>query len=260
MPADRREFMTVLAAAVAMQRSTTNPESRVPNPESRVPAGSIKALVFDAYGTLFDVLSVTSLCELLFPGSGSALAVTWRTKQLQYSLLRSLMNRYVDFWQITQDGLVYAAAALGLELTVDKRARLMDAYGTLHAFPDVTPGLQQLKSMGLRLAILSNGAPGMLQSATRSAGIADLLDAVISVDEVKVFKPSPRVYELASTRLGLPAGDIGFVSSNSWDVAGAASAGLTAFWIQRAAAEPAEELGYRAARVVHALTDLPGHI
>ena len=220
----------------------------------------MKALVFDAYGTLFDVLSVTSLCELVFPGSGTALAVMWRGKQLQYSLLRSMMDRYADFWRVTQDALVYSARALQLDLTADKRVQLLDAYRTLRAFPDVKPGLEQLKSKGLSLAILSNGAPPMLASATRSAGIDGLLDAVISVDDIKVFKPSPRVYALASTRLGVPAGAIGFVSSNGWDVAGAASAGLTAFWIQRSAAEPAEELGYEAARVVHAITDLPGHI
>src|SRR6266852_3147723 len=169
MPADRREFMKVLVAAVVMQRSATNPESpstslgasRLPNPG----LGPLKALAFDAYGTLFDVYSVTSLCEQLFPGNGMALAVMWRTKQLQYSLLRSMMNRYKDFWQLTQDGLVYSAHALKLDLTADKRTRLMDAYLTLAAFPDVKPGLQQLKAMGLRLAVLSNGEPKMLQAA-----------------------------------------------------------------------------------------------
>jgi 2-haloacid dehalogenase len=200
---------------------------------------------------------VTSLCEQLFPGNGVALATMWRAKQLQYTLLRSMMNRYKDFWQLTQDGLVYAAHALKLELTVDRRARLMDAYMTLAAFPDVKPGLHQLKAMGLRLAVLSNGEPKMLQAATRSAGIADLLDAVISVDEINVFKPSPRVYELASTHLSMQKNSIGFVSSNNWDVQGAGSVGLTTFWIQRAAAEPPEELGYPAAHVVHLLTDLP---
>src|SRR6266700_6932141 len=122
MPADRREFMKVMAAAVTMQ--TSNPQSRVPNPVQ----GPLKALAFDAYGTLFDVYSVTSLCEQLFPGNGMALAVMWRTKQLQYSLLRSMMNRYKDFWQVTQDGLVYSAHALQLDLTTDKRMRLMKAY------------------------------------------------------------------------------------------------------------------------------------
>jgi 2-haloacid dehalogenase len=200
---------------------------------------------------------VTSLCEEMFPGYGTALATLWRSKQLQYTLLRSMMNRYEDFWQVTQDGLVHTARALKLDLTPDKRTRLMDAYMTLAAFPDVKPGLQQLKAMGLRLAVLSNGEPKMLESAVRSAGIADLLDAVISVDEVRVFKPSPRVYDLAATRLNIPKSSIGFVSSNSWDVNGAGAAGLTTFWIQRVSAEPPEELGYPAVHIVHVLTDLP---
>jgi 2-haloacid dehalogenase len=203
------------------------------------------------------VFAVTSLCEEIFPGKGTALATLWRTKQLQYTLLSSMMDRYKDFWQITQDALVYATHALRLHLDPGKRMRLMDAYTTLAAFPDVKPGLQQLKSMGLRLAVLSNGEPRMLQSAARSAGIADLLDAVISVDEVKVFKPNPRVYELAELHLKTPKSDIGFVSSNNWDVNGAGSAGLTTFWIQRVSAEPPEELGYPAAHIVHLLTELP---
>ena len=217
----------------------------------------MNALAFDAYGTLFDVFSVTSLCEQMFPGKGIALATMWRSKQLQYTLLRSMMGRYADFRRVTEDALVYTARALNLGLTVDHRHRLMDAYMTLAAFPDVKPGLEQLKRAGLRLAILSNGEPEMLQSAARSAGIADFLDAVISADEVKTFKPNPRVYELASAHLGVATSSIGFVSSNSWDISGAASAGLTTFWIQRAAAEPAEELGYSASHIVHLLTDLP---
>ena len=220
----------------------------------------MKALVFDAYGTLFDVMSVTGLCDMLFPGSGPALALMWRSKQLQYSLLRSLMERYADFWQITDDALRYSTKALGLELTEEKHRRLMEAYHTLRAFADAADGLQQLRARGVRLAILSNGSPPMLASAAASAGISPLLEAIISVDEVKVFKPSPRVYQLPSARLGIPTADIGFVSSNGWDVAGATAAGLTAFWIQRNAAEPAEELGYTAATVVHAITDLVAHI
>src|SRR5207244_9269263 len=125
----------------------------------------------------------------------------------------------------------------------EKRDRLMDGYRTLHAFPDVKPGLEALKAKGLVLAILSNGAPEMLQSATKSAGILDLLDEIISVDDIKVFKPHPRVYQLASTRLRIAAADIGFVSSNSWDVAGAASAGRTAMWMQRPHAAPPAAAG-----------------
>jgi 2-haloacid dehalogenase len=217
---------------------------------------SLKAFAFDAYGTLFDVLSVTTLCEQLFPGRGAALAQLWRLKQLQYSTWRSLMGRHRDFWRLTEDGLVYACKSLGLPLTTDGRTRLLEAYLSLAAFPDVKPGLEALKTRGLRLAILSNGEPRMLEAAARSAGILPLLDDVVSVEEVKIFKPSPRVYNLAPERLRVSNAELGFVSSNSWDAAGAASAGLRTFWIQRSAAEPPEELGFGAEQVVHALTDL----
>ena len=216
----------------------------------------IEAFAFDAYGTLFDVFSVTALCEELFPGNGDALAQRWRAKQLQYSLLRSLMGRHRDFWLVTGDALVYAARSLGLDLTAARRERLMDAYLSLAAFPDVRPGLQALRDRGVRLAILSNGEPRMLEAAAQSAGIDTLLDTIISVEEVKIFKVSPRVYNLGVERLGVDRSGLGFVSSNAWDIAGAASAGLTTFWIQRAAAEPPEELGFAAHRVVAAITDL----
>ena len=216
----------------------------------------IRAFAFDAYGTLFDVLSVTSLCEQLFPGQGAALAQLWRVKQLQYSMMRSLMGRHRDFWQLTEDGLVYACKSLGLALTVEARTRLLEAYLSLAAFLDVKPGLEALKALGFRLAVLSNGEPKMLEAAARSAGILTLLDHIVSVEEVKIFKPSPRVYNLAPERLSVSNAELGFVSSNSWDAAGAASAGLRTFWIQRSAAEPSEELGFGAERVVHALTDL----
>jgi 2-haloacid dehalogenase len=189
----------------------------------------MKAIAFDAYGTLFDVFSVTALGEELFPGKGDALAQLWRLKQLQYSMLRSLMGRHRDFWRVTEDALVYAARSLGLDLTPDRRARLFEAYLALAAFPDVKPGLAALRARGLRLAILSNGEPKMLEAAARSAGIVDLLDDIVSVEEVKIFKPSPRVYQL----------------------------GLQTFWIQRRAAEPPEELGFAADHVVATITDLP---
>ena len=218
-------------------------------------AAPIQALAFDAYGTLFDVFSVTALCDELFPGRGNALAQTWRAKQLQYSLLRSLMARHADFWRLTEDGLVWAARSLQLDLTAAGRTRLMNAYLSLTAFPDVVPGLKALKDRGMRLAILSNGEPKMLRAAVDSAGLTSLLDAVISVEEVGIFKPSAQVYALAAKHLG-PGRRIGFVSSNSWDIAGAGSAGLTTFWIQRSAAEPPEELGFPAAHVVRSLTDI----
>jgi len=228
-------------------RSGGDQEARIRN---------IKAFAFDAYGTLFDVFSVTSLCERLFPGKGTALAQLWRAKQLQYSLLRSLMGRHRDFWRLTEDGLVYAAKSLGLDLTAGKRKELMEAYLSLEAFPDVKPGLQALKKQGLKLAILSNGEPRMLEAAAKSAGIESLLNTIISVEEVKIYKVSPRVYNLGPERMSVRGAELGFVTSNSWDVNGAASAGLTTFWIRRSAGEPPEELGFSADRVVSALTDL----
>jgi 2-haloacid dehalogenase len=133
----------------------------------------------------------------------------------------------------------------------------MDAYLSLAAFPDVKPGLEALKKQGLRLAVLSNGEPKMLAAAAKSAGIDSLLDANISVEDVRIFKPSPRVYNMGPEKLGVRNPELGFVSSNSWDAAGAASAGLITFWIQRSAAEPPEELGFGADRVFRAITDLP---
>jgi 2-haloacid dehalogenase len=226
-----------------------------PSPEP-VRLDSIKALAFDAYGTLFDVFSVTALCEELFPGKGEALAHLWRVKQLQYSVLRSVMGRHQDFWQLTEDGLVYASKSLKLDLTPESQKCLMEAYLSLTAFADVKPGLEGLKKHGLRLAIISNGEPKMLEAAARSAGIFELLDGILSAEEVKIFKPSPQVYRLGPERLRVSPAELGFVSSNSWDVCGAASAGLMTFWIQRSAAEPPEELGFTADRVVSAITDL----
>ncbi|MGE3510787.1 MAG: haloacid dehalogenase type II [Vicinamibacterales bacterium] len=217
-----------------------------------------ESFVFDAYGTLFDVYGVTTLCEELFPGQGRALATLWRAKQLNYSLLRSLMEQYRDFWQLTQDALAYATASLNLELTRERRNCLMEAYLTLPSFPDARVSLEQLKARGMRLAILSNGAPTMLAAAVRRADLGHLLDAVLSVDDVRVFKPSPRVYALIQSRLGVLPASTAFVSANSWDINGAGAAGLTTCWIQRSAAEPADELGYPATYVVHSLTELTG--
>ena len=244
------------SSAGGSKNAAAGPATTAPPVQPAGGAEGIEAFAFDAYGTLFDVFSVTALCEELFPGNGDALSQRWRAKQLQYSFLRSLMGRHRDFWVVTGDALVYAARSLGLDLTAARRERLMDAYLSLAAFPDVRPGLEALRARGLRLAILSNGEPRMLEAAARSAGIDTLLDTIISVEEVKIFKVSPRVYNLGVERLEVDRSALGFVSSNAWDVAGAASAGLITFWIQRAAAEPADELGFEAHRVVAAITDL----
>ena len=218
----------------------------------------IRALVFDAYGTLFNVHSVIATCETLFPGQGGALSQLWRTKQLEYSWLRSLMGRYVDFNQVTREGLQYACKSLGLSYSESVLATLDNAYRTLALFDDTRPALQQLRHQqpALKLAILSNGAAAMLNAVVSHTKLTAMLDAVISVDEVKIFKPDPRVYQLACDRLPLNFDEIGFVSSNGWDAAGARAFGFTTFWINRAAA-PVEALGVTPDRVVDSLAALP---
>jgi len=215
----------------------------------------IKGLAFDAYGTLYDVHSVIELGAQFFPGQGTALSNAWRLKQLQYTWQRSLMDRYADFWKVTEDGLVFAANSLNLKLEPGKRKQLMDAYLSLKTFPDVPSGLKELSTAGYKLAILSNGSPRMLQEVTKNAGIEQFFAHIISVDEIKIYKPSPRVYQLASKKLGTAPEATGFVSSNSWDGAGASSFGLTTFWINRGN-QPADELGFPAPKTVSKLTDL----
>jgi len=256
MSKDRREFMKIVGAATAVAGAAL---ATTPAAAQTAMAGQfkgVKALAFDAYGTLFDVFSVTALCEQLYPGKGNQLAQIWRVKQLQYSLMRSLMGRHRDFWGLTEDGLVWASKNLKVDLTADNKKQLMDAYLSLAAFPDVKPGLELLKKQGVKLAILSNGEPKMLEAAAKSAGIRDLLDEIISVEEVKIFKVSPRVYNLAPERMNVTNAELGFISANSWDINGGASAGLNTFWIQRSAAEVPEELGFQASAVVKAITDL----
>jgi len=254
MPSDRRTFMQLAGAATAV--AATGWAAAPAGAQTSGQFKAIKALAFDAYGTLFDVFSVTALCEQLYPGKGTQLAQIWRAKQLQYSLMRSLMGRHRDFWGLTEDGLIWATKNLNLDLTADKKKQLMDAYLSLAAFPDVKPGLEALKKAGVKLAILSNGEPKMLEAAAKSAGIRDLLDEIISVEEVKIFKVSPRVYNLAPERMKVTNAELGFISANSWDINGAASAGLNTFWIQRSTAEVPEELGFQASAVVKAITDL----
>jgi 2-haloacid dehalogenase len=254
MSRDRREFMKLAGATAAVVGTAW-----AATPAAAQMSGqftSIKALAFDAYGTLFDVFSVTALCEQLFPGKGNQLAQIWRFKQLQYSLMRSLMGRHRDFWGLTEDGLVWASKNLQLDLMADKKKQLMDAYLSLAAFPDVKPGLDALKKQGIKLAILSNGEPRMLEAAAKSAGIRDLLDEIISVEEVKIFKVSPRVYNLAPERMKVSNPELGFVSANNWDAVAAASAGLRTFWIQRSTVEVPEELGFQVDTIVKAITDL----
>lgn len=207
-----------------------------------------EALVFDAYGTLYDVHSVQARAESLFPGRGAELSRLWRSKQLEYTWLRSLMRRYAPFSTVTREALAYACEALGLELTAERMEVLMGEYLMLATFPEVPRAMQRLA--GRRLAILSNGSPDMLEPLVEHSRLA--LDKVLSVDALQVFKPAPEVYQLACDALGVEKQDICFVSSNCWDALGAKSFGFTVVWINRSRL-PADRLGWRPDAVAQGL-------
>ena len=177
----------------------------------------ILALAFDAFGTLFDAHSVIAACNQLFPDKGPALSQLWRTKQLEYTWLRSLTGRYEDFWQVTDSALIFACRSLNLACPPATREKLMSAYLRLDPYPEVAQAVRSLSKY--KLAILSNGSPQMFAAVVENSGLKSVFAHVISVDELKIFKPSPRVYELASRHLNVPENGIGFISSNFWDIA-----------------------------------------
>jgi 2-haloacid dehalogenase len=213
----------------------------------------IRGYVFDAYGTLFDVHAVVEAGREI-TSDPAALSTTWRQKQLEYTWLRGLMGAYVDFWAVTEAALRYSIRRLGLSATEAQVRRLMEAYLTLACFPEVKASLAHLA--GRPRAVLSNGAPAMLAAAVAASGLTNLLEHVISVDRVKTYKPSPLVYALGPQTLGVAAGELLFVSSNGWDVAGAKAFGYQVAWCNRTGA-PEEELGVRADLVIDTLEALP---
>lgn len=219
----------------------------------------IKALAFDAFGTLYDVHSVVALAEQFFPGKGRELSQVWRQKQLEYTWLRSLMGEYQDFWKVTEDGLRCACRHLRLDLDDATRDRLMDAYLHLDCYPEVPQALEQLGGSRRALAILSNGSPRMLLELTRNTGLDPYFKAILSVDELNLYKPHPSVYNLVPGRLGVDRHEVGFVSSNYWDVVGAKAFGFKVFWINRFEATP-DELGHAPDAVLGKLTDVLGHL
>ncbi|SDW43678.1 haloacid dehalogenase type II [Roseicitreum antarcticum] len=220
----------------------------------------IRLCVFDAYGTLFDVAAAARAAAKEPGAEGWAarwpsLSAHWRRKQLEYTWLRAVAVTHVDFWQVTQDALDWALEAEGLNDPA-LRGRLLDLYHELAAFPEVPGVLDALKGQGLQLAILSNGAPQMLDAAARSAGISPLFDAILSVEDVGVFKPHRSVYELVGRQFGTMPAEVAFVSSNCWDACAAAAFGFHAIWINREGA-PIDRLFGRPAHVLHDLDALP---
>lgn len=214
-----------------------------------------RALVFDAYGTLFNIAAVSQACASIAADPDGFVAL-WRAKQLEYAFLRALMRRYADFWSVTRDALRYAAAATGTALTPQQEAELLEAWYQVEPFPDVLPVLRELKARGLTLAILSNGAPPMLERLVRETGLAGMFDRLLSVDAVQTYKPEPAVYALIERELGAAREAALFVSSNFWDVAGARWFGLRVCWINRAGAPP-DELGQQPSHVLRSLAELP---
>lgn len=215
----------------------------------------IRACVFDAYGTLFDVHSAVGKHRVRLGDDADRLSQLWRTKQLEYTWLRSLMGHYQDFWQVTQDALDYACATYDVNDPV-LRHDLMQAYLHLDCYPEVPETLHHLKQRGYRTAILSNGSPTMLASAVAHAGMSAVIDATFSVDAIGIYKPSPRVYQLAMEQLSLTAQEICFLSANAWDAAGAASVGLRVVWVNRFT-QQWERLGTAPAAEIQSLAALP---
>jgi 2-haloacid dehalogenase len=213
------------------------------------------ACVFDAYGTLFDYASAAARFGETLGARWELLSTLWREKQLQYTWLRSLQDRHADFWQVTGDALDFALEALGIE-AAGLRDKLMDAYWTLDAFPEVPEVLERLRRKRIKTAILSNGSREMLRSAVSHAGLTGLLDEVLSVDEVGVYKPHPKVYQLAVDRLGMPRQSISFQSSNAWDAWAASAFGMRVVWCNRNA-KPRERLPGLPEHEVASLHDLP---
>ncbi len=192
---------------------------------------TIKAVVFDAYGTLYDIQSVAAVTEEAFPGYGEIITQVWRIKQLEYSWLRSLMRRYQDFSVVTRESLLYTLRVLGLKYDSGAFERTLDKYLHLDLYPDAMAALAAMR--GRKLAIVSNGSPDMLDALVRNSGLDRVLDATISIDAQKIFKPAPDAYALIEQRLGVAPAEVLFVSSNPWDACGAKAFGLNVAWIER---------------------------
>lgn len=204
-----------------------------------------RAILFDAYGTLFDVYSVGQLAEALFPGQGNALSLLWRDKQIEYTRLVTTSNdglHYQPFWELTRAGLRYAAKKLRLDLDASGEEQLMNQYLSLTAYPENVEVMRDLRSRGVQTGVLSNGSPAMLQAVVRSAGLDGLLDHVLSIDEVRKYKTHPQAYALGPRATGLDVGEIGFVSCNAWDALAASWYGYRTLWVNRFGL-PFEELG-----------------
>lgn len=252
MPVNRRKFLNLAAAGMATGLLTSTLLSRA------AAHPKIKAIAFDGF-TTFDPRPIFALAEQLFPGRGAELSNAWRTRQFDYQWLRGLTGHYVDFWQATDDALMFSAEMLKLDLTPDKRKQLMGAYLGLKAWPDAPAALQSLKNAGMRLAFVSNLTPQILAAGIKNAGFEGLFEYALSTDKIKAYKPDPRAYQMAIDAFKLPREEILFVAYGGWDAAGAKAFGYTTFWVNRLNL-PVEKLGFVPDAMGQNLTDLVGFI
>lgn len=248
MPLTRRRFLALAAAGAASGVVTASPQARA------APTPKIKAIALDAF-TTFDPRPIAALAEELFPGRGAELSSTWRTRQFEYSWLRTLTGDYVDFWHVTEDALVVAAKLQKVELTAEKQGRLMQAFLGLKAWPDAAPALASLKASGVRMAFLSNFTSAMLDSAVQSSGLQGTFERHLTTDNVSAYKPDPRAYRMAIGAFGLKRGEIAFAAFGGWDAAGAKRFGYPTFWVNRLGL-PVEELGVAPDGIGATLPDL----
>ena len=235
---DRRGLLRLVAGGVAAGALAPFAE-RTAGAAPATTSGTWDAVVFDAF-PIFDPRPVFALAEELHPGRGAELSAAWRTRQFEYQWLRALAGRYADFVRTTEQGLVHAASQLGLPLPPESRKRLVDAYFALGAWPDVPASLAALKKAGLRLGLLSNMTPALLEAGLRNAGLAGAFEHVLSTDRLRSYKPDPRAYQLALDAFGLPRERILFVAFAGWDAAGARWFGYPTFWVNRLGAPPEE--------------------
>jgi 2-haloacid dehalogenase len=237
MAITRREFVRLTTAGLAAERlAAAGRRAHAASAPLR-----LKAVAFDAF-PIFSPAPVVARAEALFPGRGAALGEEWRVRQFEYAWLRVLAGRYADFWQVTEDALVFAARKLKLELDADRRETLMTAFLELAPWPDVVPALDSLAASGLRLAFLSNFTPRMLERNLERSGLRDRFERVLSTHQATSYKPDPRAYELGTSAFGFGKEEILFVAHAGWDAAGAKSFGYPTFWVNRPGL-PAEELG-----------------
>jgi 2-haloacid dehalogenase len=235
MPLDRRAFLKLSAAGLAASVLGGSLVARAAS------GPRIKAIAFDGF-PIIDPRPVSARAEELFPGKGADLVDAWRIRQFDYTWLRTLSNSYVDFWQVTEDALVFAANSLKLDLSAQKREQLMQTYLELKAWPDAPPALKSLKEAGIRMAFLSNFTARMLDAAIQNSGLQGYFEAHLSTDRVRAYKPDPRAYQMGLDAFGLKREEIAFAASAGWDAAGAKRFGYPTFWVNRMNL-PAEELG-----------------